>query len=151
MLPRRYLRPPLWDEVLGRATAAGDVGQRLANAMHHAIAALARAGSNVVADHVLVERAWVDECAYLFADLPAYLIGVFCPLELLEQREKTRRNRTWGQARAQYAIVHTHTLYDLEVDTGMDSAEACAQQIMARLADDTPPVAWQQLRDRVGR
>jgi hypothetical protein len=119
--------------------------------MHHAIAALAKAGNNVVADHVLVERAWVDECAQLFGDLPAFLIGVFCPLEVLEQREKARRNRTWGQARAQFSIVHAHTVYDLEVDTGAFSPEACAQQIVARLADDLPPHAWRQLRERAIR
>jgi chloramphenicol 3-O phosphotransferase len=119
--------------------------------MHHAIAALAQAGNNIVADHVLVERAWVDECAQLFADLPAYLIGVYCPLEVLEQREKARRNRTWGQARAQFSIVHAHTVYDLELDTSVLSAAACAQQIVAQLADDVPPHAWRQLRARTAR
>jgi chloramphenicol 3-O phosphotransferase len=60
MLPKRYLNPPLWDDVLGRATEAGETGQRLMSGMHHAIAALARAGNPVVADHVLVDARWVS-------------------------------------------------------------------------------------------
>ncbi len=102
MLPGRYLDRPLWDDVLGLATCAGSLGHQLFSGMHHAIAALAHTGNNVIADHVLVEPAWVSECARLFADLPAYLIGIRCPLEVLEEREKARRDRTLGQARAQY-------------------------------------------------
>jgi chloramphenicol 3-O phosphotransferase len=63
MLPERYLDRPLWDDVLGRATNAGEMGQRLFSGIHRVIATLSRAGLNVVADHVLVEPAWVDECA----------------------------------------------------------------------------------------
>ena len=90
MLPRRYLELPLWNEVLGRWTHAGSVGQRLMSGMHHAIAALARAGNDVIADHVLVEPQWLHECVQLFSDLPAFLIGVRCPLEVVEKREKER-------------------------------------------------------------
>ncbi|NIP51374.1 hypothetical protein GWN42_05855, partial [candidate division KSB1 bacterium] len=39
MLPSRYLDRPLWDDVLGLATSAGQTGHRLFSGMHHAIAA----------------------------------------------------------------------------------------------------------------
>lgn len=147
MLPKRYLRPPLWDEVLGRATEAGATGQALISGMHHAIAALAQAGNHVVADHVLVDPRWVDECARLFRDLPAYLIGVRCPLEILEQREQQRHDRTLGQARAQFDLVHAHGVYDLEVDTSLASPEQCAQQVIERLRAG-PPQALRALASR---
>src|SRR3972149_4996236 len=83
--PERYLDRPLWDDVLGRSSDAGQMGHRLFSGMHQAIATLSRAGLNVVADHVLVEPAWVRECVELLASLPAYLIGIRCPLEVLEQ------------------------------------------------------------------
>ena len=60
MLPPRYRRVPLWNEVLGQATRSGPEGHRLVQGMHNAIAALSRSGSNVIADHVLVESAWSD-------------------------------------------------------------------------------------------
>ncbi len=145
MLPGRYLERPLWDEVLGLADHAGGAGHTLVSGMHAAIAALARAGNNVLADHVLVEAAWARECAGLFADLPAYLVGVRCPLEVLEQREKSRKNRTLGQARLQYDLVHKYVTYDLEVDTSMLRPEECALAVEERLSN--PPQALKQIRD----
>lgn len=146
MLPGRYLDRPLWDEVLGLATQAGPAGHTLMSGMHHAIAALSRAGNHVIADHVLVEPAWLSECATLLSDLPAYLIGVRCPLDVLEQREKARRDRTWGQARAQFDLVHVPGIYDLEVDTSVSSPDACAAQIRARLASGARPTALARIR-----
>ena len=143
MLPRRYLNRPLWDDVLGKAVQAGISGRVLFSGMHHAIAAAARQGSNVVADHVFVEKAWVDECAALFAEMNAYLIGVQCPLDVLEQRERDRQDRTLGQARLQYDVVHKYTCYDLEVDTSILSPEECAKRIMEKL--HAPPRAFRQL------
>jgi chloramphenicol 3-O phosphotransferase len=148
MLPSRYLNRPLWDDVLGLADHAGASGHTLVSGMHHAIVALSRAGNHVIADHVLVEPAWVRECAELFAGLPAYLVGVRCPLEVLEAREQARRDRTPGQARLQHELVHAHGVYDLEVDTSLQSPEECAARISAFLQDGSPPRAWRQLRGR---
>jgi chloramphenicol 3-O phosphotransferase len=148
MLPERYLDRPLWDEVLGLATQAGVVGHRLMSGMHQAIAALSRTGNNVVADHVLVEPRWLQECVALFADLPAFLVAVHCPLAVLEQRERARKNRTWGQAGAQFGLVHAHGIYDLEVDTSISSPNECALQIKTRLQDGNPPTAFRRLRQQ---
>ena len=144
MMPGRYLDRPLWDDVLGLVTKAGSTGQALVTGMHQAIRALSLAGVNVIADHVLVEPAWANECADLFADLPAYLVGVRCPLETLEQRERSCKNRTLGQARAQFDIIHKYAVYDLEVDTSSLSPEECAQRIQVRLAE--PARAFRHMR-----
>jgi len=146
MLPKRYLDRPLWDDVLGLATEAGQTGHRLVNGMHQTIATLSRSGLNVVADHVLVEPVWVQQCAELFAELPAYLIGLRCPLDVLEQRERERRDRTLGQARAQFAWVHAHGIYDLEVDTSQQDVEACAGLILDALQAGLEPRALHQLK-----
>ncbi len=142
MLPARYLERPLWDDVLGLAERAGDMGHQLVTGMHQSIAALSRSGLNVVADHVLVEEAWLRECAVLFADLPAWLVGVRCPLEVLEQREKLRRDRTLGQARLQHDPVHRHGIYDLEVDTSIQSPEECAREIKKRIENGIASCAF---------
>jgi len=144
MLPQRYLDRPLWDEVLGLADRPGVTGRSLVHGMHHAIASLSREGINVVADHVLVERAWVSECADLFSELPAYLIGLQCPLEVLEKREQGRKNRTLGQAKLQFPIIHQYVVYDLEVNTSLLSAEACASAILSRI--QSPPDAFRRLQ-----
>lgn len=145
MLPERYLERPLWDDVLGKADHAGEAGLTLFRGMHHAIAALARQGNNVLADHVLVDPAWVKECAQLFEGLPAYLVGIRCPLEVLVEREKSRHNRTLGQAALQYPLVHAHGDYDCEVDTSVLSVEECALEIKKRLESDEPPMAFKKI------
>ncbi|HSL45598.1 MAG TPA: AAA family ATPase [Anaerolineales bacterium] len=146
MLPKRYLNRPLWDDVLGKAIEPGAAGRVLFSGMHHAIAAVAQRGNHVIADHVFVQQAWVEECAQLFAKMNAYLIGIQCPLEILEQRERERQDRTLGQARAQYEVIHQYTEYDLEVDTSISSAEECAQTINERLK--TAPIAFSRIRNR---
>jgi chloramphenicol 3-O phosphotransferase len=148
MLPKRYLDRPLWDEVLGLASHPGHVGCRLMSGMHRAIADLAAAGNNIVADHVLVEPAWLDECVRLFAPFAAYLVGIRCPLPVLEGRERLRKDRTLGQARAQFSLVHAHGIYDVKVDTSILTPEECALRIKARMEDGSGPRAFRRLRDR---
>lgn len=138
MLPGRYLERPLWDDVLGSATVAGATGHRLVRGMHRAIAELSRAGNHVVADHVLVEAEWVIDAASVLGNLPAWLIGVHCPLEVLEAREKDRADRTLGQARAQFDLVHRHAVYDFEVDTSAMTPEACVAAILSTLRRGSP-------------
>ena len=146
MLPKRYLDRPLWDDVLGKAHHSGPVGLTLFSGMHHAIAAAASRGNNIIADHVFVEKVWVDECAYLFADMNAYLIGINCPLEILEKRERDRKDRTLGQARAQYDVIHKHTEYDLDVDTSSLSPTECAEKVIERLK--SAPLAFKHLKSQ---
>ncbi|HPH97319.1 MAG TPA: hypothetical protein PKW33_20570 [Anaerolineaceae bacterium] len=148
MMPRRYLNRPLWDRVLGLAASAGPEGHSLVNGMHAAAAALSRAGLNVLMDHVLVEPAWVGGCAQALAGLPAWLVGVRCPLDVLEQREADRKDRTLGQARLQFDRVHAHGIYDLEVDTSQLSPDEAAARVQAYVESGPPPQALQILRQR---
>ena len=143
MMPGRYLERPLWDDVLGLANKAGKTGHQLVRGMHKAIQTLSQAGINVVADHVFVERQWAKECAMIFASLPAYLIGINCPLQKVEERERNRKNRTLGQAGLQMSLIHKYTKYDLEVDTSLHSPQECADQIVARLTK--PPEGFQMM------
>jgi chloramphenicol 3-O phosphotransferase len=148
MLPKRYLDRPLWDDVLGLADTAGETGHRLVLGMHRCILALANCGNSVIADHVLVEPAWVRDAAALFADLPAYLICVRCPLDVLVERERARRDRTLGQAEKQYEKVHAHGIYDLEVDTSLNPPEECAAQIITLIESGRPPEAFRRLKEK---
>lgn len=149
MLPKQYLNHPLWDEVLGLADKAGPVGHRLVSGMHQAIAALSRAGNHVVAEHVLVDRSWLAECANLFSQFPALFVGVYCPLEVLEQRERSRKDRTLGQARRQFDIIHAHGVYDVQVDTSIKSVEECALVIRGRIQDGPPFDAFARLKKKL--
>lgn len=141
-LPRRYLSAPLWNEVLGHADRAGAVGHGLVRGMHAAWAALARAGNGVLADHVLVERDWLDDCVDRLAGLPSVFVGVVCPLSVLEERERARSDRTVGQARLQHAVVHRGARYDLVIDTSRLSAEQAAKEVAAHLSNVGPSASF---------
>ena len=146
MLPRRYFYPPLWDEVLGKADRAGAFGHQLIQGLHRAMRTLSENGLNVLADHVLVEPAWALDLAEQLSDLPAYLIGIQSSLEILEQREKSRKDRTLGQARAQFDLVHAHGFYDFTVNSGESSAEESLEQILQFLKNNPSPQALQKIK-----
>ena len=145
MLPKRYFSPPLWDEVLGKADQAGEYGHKLVHGMHRAIRSLAENGLNILADHVLIEPDWVIDCANQLCHLPAYLIGIHCELQILEQREANRKDRTLGQARRQFHKVHSHGIYDFTIDSSESTPEENIAQILAFLKSSPPPKALKQL------
>ncbi len=159
MLPKRYLDVPLWQQVYWYKYAedgktileihSGPLGDQLFSGMHHAILELAKSGLNIIADHVLLEKKWVTECAELFHDLNAYLIGVRCPLEVLEERERSRKDRTLGQAKAQFIATHENCTYDLEVDTSILSTEECATAIQRLAINGKSPKAFRQLKSKI--
>jgi chloramphenicol 3-O phosphotransferase len=140
MLPASWLEGERWLDVMGRHDGPGETGRRLVSGMHGAVAALARAGNNVAMDHVMVERAWIAECAGLFAALPAWFVGVHAPLDVLERRERERPDRqaTIGEAAKQHRIVHASAAYDLELDTSRLSPDECADAILSRTAVAAP-------------
>jgi chloramphenicol 3-O phosphotransferase len=122
------------------------MGHKLIHAMHHTILTLSNQGINVLADHVLIDQQWLKECVSMFHDKPAYLIGIKCPLEVLEQREEARKTeRTPGAAVKQFDIVHAHGMYDFEVNTSKQNIEDTAQLIKEFLETKTPPRALAQL------
>jgi chloramphenicol 3-O phosphotransferase len=127
----------------------------LYRAMYEAIAAHSRLGLNVVVD-VGHHNAYsaplgiLSDCARRLAGLPAWLVGVRCPLDVVMER----RRATWG-APADGSIpapvqlwqeaVHTPGIYDLEVDTSVLTAAECATIIRERLENGPPPSAFQRL------
>ncbi len=127
----------------------GPWGKRLVAGMHHAVAALARAGNNLVVDDVLVDPTWLVGWLDAQEGLSVLFVGLRCPLEVLEQRERIRGSRRTGEARGQFQIVHSHCLYDLEIDTSRADPSRCAQLIRDRLYRGPAPEAFDLLRVRM--
>ncbi len=156
MLPKKYLDQPLWSEIFHYeyspppenrilSIQPGVRGRTLVSGMHSAIASLLNRGNNVLADHVLLDPAWLAECAQLFQRSHAFLIAIECPLEVLEAHERSRRDRTLGQARAQYETIHASKVYDFAVTTHPASPEENTHQILTWLASAPQPAAFRQI------
>ncbi len=123
--------------------------------LYESIAAHSRLGVNVAADvghHDGYSKPLgiLPACARLLAGLPAWLVGVRCPIDVIMQR----RQATWGWSYAPdgsipapilrfQEAVHGPGIYDLEVDSSQLSPEECAEAIRKRL--ETPPTALERL------
>jgi chloramphenicol 3-O phosphotransferase len=106
----------------------GPIGAQLIRGMHHAIAAMADQGNNLIVDDVMTVE---GGAAYrdLLSRHTLHLVGLFAPLEVLEARERERGNRGIGLARWQFYRVHRGMEYDLAIDTSLNSPTACAALI----------------------
>lgn len=91
--------------------------------VHRVVEALAAAGNNVVFEHILEKADWHSDLQRRFKPFQTLWIGVFCPLEELEKREKARGNRKIGEGKNDLKTVHTFCEYDLEIDSTRDAKQ----------------------------
>lgn len=113
---------------------------------HRAVAGMAAAGNDVVADLVLSEPWRLLDCLTVFASCRVVFVGLHCSAAELDRRESARGDRAAGQAAAQLAAVHAHGRYDLEFDTETTSPTECARRVRALLARPAGPTAFDLLR-----
>jgi chloramphenicol 3-O phosphotransferase len=143
-LPGRVLGQPTWPQLFqyvrpdGRSDGPFTIettphGQRFISGMHATAAALAEAGLNVIVDHVILEQAWLEECARLWARFSVLFVGVRCPLDVVLQRELERKDRTLGQAEAQFNVIHRWGDYDVEVDTAILAPDEAVAKVTRAL------------------
>ena len=109
----------------------GPAGRRVLQGMRHAIAAMAGQGNNLIIDDVLCDGQMPDYVKLLSA-FDLHLVGVFAPLDVLEERERLRGDRLIGLARWQYSRVHNDIGYDLEIDTSTATPLECAKRIQEK-------------------
>lgn len=84
----------------------------------------------LIVDHVLQEKEWAKDFDATCGSHKVIRIGVKCPLEVIERRERGRGDREIGMAKKQFKKVHQEILYDLEVDTNSLTAEECVEEIL---------------------
>lgn len=122
------------DAPVAVAARFGPVFRRLVDSMAPAARALVDGGNAVIFDHVLHDPAMYDSYCRATAGLDVFTVGVTCPLDVLEAREQARGDRVLGRARGLADVVHTFCSYDVTVDTGATSTDACVAAILAALA-----------------
>ncbi len=122
----------------------GETGKRVLRGMRRAIVALAAEGNNIIIDDIILHPEFLDDYVAVFAALPVYFIGVRCPADVINQREKVRPGRFPGTAMGHFEVCHAHGIYDVEVDTSRLSPSECAQKV-ADFIKNCEPHAFAEL------
>jgi len=84
---------------------------------HNSIPVFARAGNNLIVEHIIETEEWMDLLLRLLKPFDVYFVGIHCPLAELERRELERGDRPVGGAKKDFESIHLHTEYDLELDS----------------------------------
>ncbi|MEM8695003.1 MAG: AAA family ATPase [Pseudomonadota bacterium] len=105
----------------------GPVADRMLQGIPSTVAALAKAGNNVIVDDVFFRGGERQGYSGALADFDVAFVGLFAPLETIEARERARGDRNIGLARWQFDRVHAGQSYDLEIDTSEKSTAESAR------------------------
>ena len=84
---------------------------------HQCLPALAGAGNNLIVEHIVETREWMDRLLRLLEPFDVFFVGLHCPLPELERREIERGDRKIGEAKQDFTITHTFGVYDMEIDS----------------------------------
>src|SRR5262245_61443375 len=87
----------------------------------------------VIFDHVLHDRSMYESYLAATAGLDVFTVGVTCPLDILETRERARGDRVLGRARGLSEVVHTFCSYDTMIDTGIMTPDASVKTVLGAL------------------
>ncbi len=119
---------------------------RFFDGFHRCVAALAAAGNALIVEHVIEHQVWLDDLVSLLAPFDVFFVGVHCPIEEMERRERVRGDRWIGESRSHLEDgVHSWGEYDFDVDTFLHSPEENARLIMAELAARRRPCAFRRM------
>ncbi len=154
----KELEPPHWYRSLDDfrqgyideqwASDARPPFERLFLGFIHSVREMALAGHHVIAEAIILPE---NLTTYLDAldGIEVYLVGVRCPLEVAQRRERERTDRLGSPvdlAVPWFDLVHADRLYDVEFDTSVTSTAEAVARIRAFLAPGRPPTAFEALR-----
>jgi chloramphenicol 3-O phosphotransferase len=111
---------------------------------HRCLPALAQAGNDLLVEHIVETRQWMTRLVRLLAPIDVYFVGLRCPVDVLEARERARGDRRAGEARQDDATVHSFGVYDLEVDSTRPLAEN-VRRVIAGWTSRTRPSAFERM------
>lgn len=123
------------ERIEGGDFAWASLRQTFFEGFHRSITAFAEAGNHLLVEHIVEERAWMERLQRLLEPHDVFYVGLHCPLDELERRERARGDRRLGEARADLAVTHGLCRYDFELSTTgpvADQAEAVLAAWAAR-------------------
>jgi chloramphenicol 3-O phosphotransferase len=85
---------------------------------------------------VLRDEQELAACLDVLASRPTFVIGIECPLDVLEERESRRDDRGPGMAREQFGHPAYNRRYALKLDTSVLTPAECARKIREFMAQN---------------
>ena len=130
----------LFQEMVGEQYLEEDYWKYLSEViimMYHTAKLYSDMGKNVLIDGILVEREEIrphyQQLMEIMKDSPLDIVEVYCPLEICKQRNVERGDRYESQSEEQAELMSRDIKYSMRVDTSVNSAEECAEQIVKEL------------------
>lgn len=130
----------------------GEVAMQLLSAYFPTLKLLASQGNNIISDAVF-NSDFLRVAAHELAGFRVYSIGIVCPLEITQEREKKRGATDGGYIGLsrwyfEETDTHRHDYYDFSVDTSCNTPQEAAQKIYDFIAREEP-VALKRLQNDV--
>lgn len=90
---------------------------------------LLKTTDGAIIDHVITSERIFNQLKESLSRHKLYMIKVFCPIEILREREEKRGNRCPGSAETSLQYLFPKDGYNLAVDTNSMTAAECAGKI----------------------
>lgn len=90
--PFLHLQLDAFIEMLPR-TGELELFMSMVSGMNRSIAVMPEEHNNLIVDHVVIEKSWLDQYLRLLGGRYVLFVGLSCSLEKLERREMNRRTR----------------------------------------------------------
>lgn len=125
----------------------------LSDGYRETLRAMALAGHDIISESVILPAS-IDAYLAALEGIPVFLVGVRCPVDVAEERERSRapRDRNLGvpiDLRVpEFELVHSHGAYDVEVDTSVQPLPEIVTAIRSALATPPSPSAFERIRAR---
>lgn len=110
---------------------------------HAALGAIARAGNDILLEHILDTPEWVPDLRQTLAGLDVFFVRIETPLPELAARETARNDRPIGSAVKDAAHIHKGLSYDLTLD-GTAPASSNVTKLMSAMASHSGPSTFFQ-------
>lgn len=89
------------------------------------VAMFADRGVNLILDQIIHDSKTMHTIYEMLRDYSVLFVGVHCSSEELNLREQSRGDRHIGLAISQLDFVHKQEVYDIEVNTAIQSTAEC--------------------------
>lgn len=107
---------------------------RFFRGFHNSIAAFAASGNFLLVEHIVEHSDWLHDLVVLLNPFKVHYVGVMCPMEEMERREKARGDRSIGEGRSHLEDgIHTWSGYDTVIDTAASTPEENARKLIAAI------------------